>query len=114
MIIEIFKEQDMSDDIESGWTPLIIEHSIHNSKKFATSLQLSWKELQGSRDSVIEILTTNSTNAQPFSDTFYIPNDTNDSGGVLFVIPNYFKYIKIKFTANNLTAGLLDAVLFYS
>jgi hypothetical protein len=116
MIIEIIKYQDMSGDFETDWFPVLLDE-INNfgRKAIAESLQISWQNVTGTLDGKIDIYISNDQHGQSMGNTYLIDTTSNIEDCEFIVLSHiHFKFIKLKYSKNSITGGLLNANLSFS
>jgi hypothetical protein len=113
MINEIIQDAQMDSNYESDWFP-IFQDEINGIRKrtIAQSLQLLWYGVEGTLDGTIELLASNDMEAASLGATVVVNSTSNIDNSQMFLINPLFNYIKIKYTANNITAGILNATIF--
>jgi hypothetical protein len=116
MTMEIIKDQDMSGDFETDWFPVLL-NEINNFGKeaIAESLQISWHNVTGTLDGEIGVYISNDQYGQSLGNTYTIDTTSNIEDCEFIVISHiHFKYIKLIYTKNSITSGLLNANLSFS
>ena len=110
----IFKDMPMHSNAESKWIPVRTERvSGHIIKSEALSLQISWHSVEGTPDGEITIGCSNDLNSLAAGTTINVNSYSNLDDPELLIINPSFKYLKLKYTANSITGGVLNAVISY-
>ncbi len=114
MTSEIIRQQSMDSDFVTEWIPIILD-PINNfgSKAIASSLQIIWDSVTGTLNGAIELQATDDLDNTTIGMTIGIATNSNSTDTELILLNPAFKFIKIKYTANGITGGKLDAVLWY-
>ena len=114
MISEIIKDHGMSADFETKWIPVKYEHiPKFREEKYANSLAVSWDGVTGTLDGYIEIMASNSVTGQTYAERLNILSASNLTDVYLYILNPMFKFIKLKYHANNILSGTLNASIFY-
>ncbi|MBI5325029.1 MAG: hypothetical protein HZB41_07140 [Ignavibacteriae bacterium] len=112
MISEIIKNCLMNSNFETEWFP--IQYELPNDGiKSASSVQVSWKDVTGTLDGTIEIIASVDQVMESIGCTLNINSDYNVSDSEMFLLYPSFNYIKLKFTKNGITGGMMNAVIQY-
>jgi hypothetical protein len=112
MINEIFKNADMSGNLETEAIELIHNDLYENRiKEYSNSLAIIWQEVEGDLNGELQILVSLDSEFWTMADVVPINNETNSSDTMIYLIDPYVKFIKIKFNKNNIISGNLTAVL---
>lgn len=116
MTMEVIKDQAMSSDFESDWIPVQIDKIANFGKNsFADSLQIYWEDVTGTLDGKIELFISNVQDSMTLGNTYNIETASNIDDSEFIVLSHIlFKYLKIKYTKNNITGGKLNAILAFS
>jgi hypothetical protein len=113
MINELIQDAQMDSNYESDWIPIFQEEiSGIRKKTTAQSLQILWYGVEGNLDGTIELYATNDMITASLGATIIINSTSNINNSQMFLINPLFNYIKIKYTANNITAGTLNATIY--
>ncbi len=114
MISEVLKDMPMDTDCESGWIPVNMNiPGRQGLTKKAKSLQITWKNATGTLDGTVEVQATSDPGAAAVGKTLTVSSESNDADSELMVLYPFFKYIKVKYTKNNITGGIINAVVSY-
>ncbi len=114
MTSEIIRQQPMASDFETEWISIFLDPiSNFGNKAIASSLQIIWDSAAGTLNGTIELQATDDLNNSTIGMTIVISTNSNSTDAELLLLNPAFKFIKIKYTANGITAGKLDAVMFY-
>ncbi len=114
MIAEIFKNNTMSDNFETEWFPAKLD-PVSNMGKIgiASSLQLTWKDVTGTLDGIIEVYASNDASLKSLGKTISVNTTTNEADSEMFLFIGYFSYFKIKFIKNGISGGKMTAIIDY-
>jgi len=116
MTQEIIRNHNMGLDYETEWIPVQL-YEINNFGKnaMAESLQISWQNVLGTLNGEIELYISNDQYGQSLGNTYAINTNSNINDCEFIVLSHiHFNYIKIKYSKNNITSGLLNANLLFS
>lgn len=112
MNAEIICNVSMDSDIESDWFPLKSERTGSvNSSRVGTSLQVTWDNISGITDGIIEVLSSNDAVSQVIGYTININSSSNIEDSEMLLLQPGFNFIKLKYHKNNIQGGTLNAVL---
>jgi len=111
MLSQIINSLDMSNGYDSDWIPLFTGEGQH---KAATSLQVVWGEVTGTLDGTIEILVSNDAESGVVAVIIEIDIVSNIEDSTMISIYPFYRFLKMKYTKNAITGGVLNAVLNFS
>jgi hypothetical protein len=116
MTMEIVKDHDMSLDLETDWIPVQLDEISNFGKRaIAESLQISWHNVTGTLNGEIEVYISNDQYGQSLGNTYSIDTESNIEDCEFIVLSHiHFKYIKLKYSKNSITDGILNVNLSYS
>jgi hypothetical protein len=115
MINEIIQNAQMGSNYESEWIPIVQEEIYGIRKKSsAESLQLLWYNVEGTLDGIIELYASNDMSSPSLGATVAVNSTSNMNNSQMFLINPLFNYIKVKYTANNISSGILNVTMFSS
>lgn len=112
MISHIIKDTSMGDDFETQWQSFTLEHP--NEKLSAVGLQIVWQNAIGELTGTIKLLATIVPSAETVIQTVAVNSASNLTNSVLIELNPVYTYLKLRFTANGITNGLLNAYLLYN
>jgi hypothetical protein len=114
MINEFIRDLPMDSDYESEWIPVFQEEiSGYRKSAIAQSVQITWNNADGLLDGRIDIIASNNMVSSSVGTSLFVTSVSNISNSEMLVLNPLFLYIKIKYTANNITNGYLSANIFY-
>lgn len=110
----IFKDVSMEGDFESNWTAAFLE-KIYGYKKQckAISVQIVWNGIDGIANGKILVLCSNDLIHSAIGMEINIASDSNLNDPELIIIDPLFKYLKLKYIANSISDGVLNAIITY-
>jgi hypothetical protein len=114
MIAEILKNKTMNDNFETGWFPAKLD-PISNMGKvgIASSLQISWTDVTGTLDGIIEIYASNDISSKSLGRSINVNSGTNEIDSEMLLFYGNFNYLKIKFIKNGISSGKMTAIIDY-
>ena len=109
MISEIINNS-MDADFGTLWIPL----TDSSGKLNATSLQLTWKNVTGILNGIINIYTANSQDYGSLALTIDVDSATNENDTCMITVYPMYYLLRIEFQKNGITGGLINGFLYYS
>ncbi len=112
MIKYMCKNAPMSNSFVSNWFETSDNNISGKSKYTAISIQLSWQDISGTPNGIISLEFSNDRISFTQGAVYNVNNTDNRSNSEIALINNISKACRIRFTANDITDGKLNAVLY--
>ena len=115
MLNEIMKDMPMSRNCESDWYSFVQDsYKSKQNKAIAGSMQIIWAGAAGNLDGKLQIIVSNDGLSSSVAYEFEINSVTNINDCLLVLLMPNFRFYKLKYIANNINAGILNAFVYYS
>jgi hypothetical protein len=102
----------MNVDFETEWFPIQYD-SPNDGIKSASSIQVSWKNVEGTLNGIVEVIASDDQVMESIGCTLYINSDFNETDSEMLLLYPSFNFIKLKYTKNGITGGTMNAVIQY-
>ena len=112
MTYMIFKDIPMNANIMSDWFRLII-NPPGQTRKIARSFQFWWYGTSPMPDGLISVEGSICREARSVIMTIPVISEDNRSDAQIFPISPIIEEFRISYTCNSITAGILNAIVFY-
>ena len=104
----------MDEDYESEWTPIYLEKMYgYNKLATAISIQVAWYDVAGNFDGKIHVLCSNDLVNAANGMEINVSSASNLNDPHLIIMYPAFQYLKLKYVANAITEGVLNAIITY-
>lgn len=112
MNAEIFSGQPAESDFETEWFPTAIE-DFNREKTTTVSIQVVWDNITGTPDGTIDLFAANQEDFPSCGDRYNINSVSNIDDSLIIILDSAFRFIKLKYSKNDITGGELSAYIYY-
>ncbi len=114
MLTQLIKNMNMSQAIETHWTPLYYPPGENFGKEaLANSLQIHWEDASGTLDGNITVYVSNDNNSSTTGFELDISKASNTDDTEILMLNPAFRFIKLAYIPNGITGGKLNALIYY-
>lgn len=106
------KSASMAESFVSKWFVTADRDISGKNKYVAVSLQLSWFDVGGVPDGLVSLEFSNNRESFSSGAEISVDNTDNRNNAEIAILNSVSKYCRIRYTANNISSGKLDAVLY--
>ncbi|GEM_PF-2745970 len=113
MTREVVSNLPMDRDFTSDWISSIMTDFAGHNKASIGNVQIIWQGVSFNPDAVVKIEITNDLQYKTVLGTYNINNTDNSEDTLMIDLTTGFGFIRFVYTANNVSAGLLNININY-
>ena len=113
MTREVISNLPMDKDLTSDWIEAVMKDFSGKNKATIGNVQIIWQGVSYNPDATVQVEITNDLQYKTVLGTYNVNNTDNSEDSLMIEITPGFGFIRFVYTANSVTAGLLNININY-